>query len=123
MYRKTGLYKACLVAYGYEGCNDTICKMVPASVVPIIDVPTGFTPNGDGVNDILYVRGAAIESLNFRIYNRWGQLVFHTTSAEIGWDGKFNGKLQPMESYAYVLSATFIDGTTEEKKGNITLLQ
>lgn len=122
MYRKTGLYKACLIAYGYEGCNDTLCKMVPANIVPRIDVPTGFTPNGDGINDVLYVKGAAIESLNFRIYNRWGQLVFQTNSAEVGWDGKFHGQLQPMESYAYVLSATFIDGTTEEKKGNITLL-
>lgn len=123
LFRKTGTYKTCLVAKGFGNCDDTLCKNVEALIVPLLDVPTAFTPNGDGVNDIIYVRGAAIETLDFKIYNRWGQVVFETKTQEVGWDGKFNGQPQPMESYGYVLKATFIDGTTEEKKGNITLLE
>lgn len=123
LYKKTGTFRTCLVAVGFENCNDTICKDVSALVVPRIDVPTAFTPNNDQVNDILYVRGAAVESMDFRIYNRWGQEVFRSNSMEVGWDGTFNGKPQPMESYAYVLNATFINGESETKRGNITLLE
>jgi gliding motility-associated-like protein len=123
LYRKTGTFKTCLVAEGYENCNDTICKNIDALVVPRIDVPTAFTPNGDHLNDILYVRGAAIDYMDFSIYNRWGQLVFHTNTMEAGWDGTFNGIKQPMETYAYVLNATYINGETESKRGNITLLE
>ncbi|MES2479634.1 MAG: PKD domain-containing protein [Bacteroidota bacterium] len=123
LYKRTGTFKTCLIAEGFENCNDTICKDISALIVPRIDVPTAFTPNGDGINDILYVRGAAIQMMDFSIYNRWGQLVFRTSSTEQGWDGTFNGKPQPMESYAYVLNATFINGETESKRGNITLLE
>jgi gliding motility-associated-like protein len=123
LYKKTGTFKTCLVAEGYENCNDTICKDISALIVPRIDVPTAFTPNKDGLNDILFVKGAAVERIDFSIYNRWGQLVFHTNTMEQGWDGTFNGKPQPMESYAYVLNAVFINGDTESKRGNITILE
>ncbi|MCC6185730.1 MAG: gliding motility-associated C-terminal domain-containing protein, partial [Chitinophagaceae bacterium] len=79
--------------------------------------------NKDGINDVLYVKGAAVASVEFYIYNRWGQLVFSTTTMEVGWDGSFNGKPQPMETYAYVLKAVFINGETENKRGNITILE
>jgi len=89
----------------------------------LIGLPTAFSPNGDGENDILYVRGAAIKTLDLRIYNRWGQLIFETTSQAIGWDGTFNGEPQPIEAYGYVLTVSFIDGTSKTLKGNITLLR
>ena len=123
LYKKTGTFKTCLVAEGFEKCNDTICKDVSALIVPRIDVPTAFTPNKDGINDMLFVKGAAVQYMDFSIYNRWGQLVFYTNTMETGWDGTFNGKPQPMESYAYVLNATYINGETESKRGNITLLE
>lgn len=122
-YNKTGNYKVCLTAHNDSKCPAVACKTVSAEVVPLLGVPTGFSPNGDGQNDILYVRGAAIKNLDLKIYNRWGQLVFQTNSQEIGWDGTFNGQPQPIEAYGYVLNATFIDGTTRMLKGNITLLR
>jgi len=72
---------------------------------------------------LLYVRGAAIKTLDLKIFNRWGQLIFETTSQQKGWDGTYNGQPQPIEAYAYVLDVTFIDGTTRLLKGNITLLR
>lgn len=122
-YNKTGMYKVCLTAYNIDGCPAVVCKTAPAEVEPLIGLPTAFSPNGDGENDVLYVRGAAIKTLNLKIFNRWGQLVFETNTQTKGWDGTFNGQPQPVEAYAYVLNATFIDGTSKVLKGNITLLR
>jgi gliding motility-associated-like protein len=122
-YKKTGEYKVCLIASNKESCSDTICKIVASDVLPLADLPNGFSPNGDGVNDILYVRGAAIESVDLKIFNRWGELIFQTKDVKVGWDGKYKGKPQEMEAYAFVLNVVFIDGTTLYKKGNVTLLR
>lgn len=122
-YRRTGSYRVCLQALNKVGCSDTICKYVDADVYPLADLPKAFSPNGDGENDILYVRGAGIETMDLKIYNRWGELVFESTDVSIGWDGKYKGKEGPVEAYGYVLSVTFVDGTTFTKKGNVTLLR
>lgn len=122
-FKRTGNYTVCLGVANLEGCTDTMCKLVPADVLPLADVPTAFSPNGDGSNDILYVYGYAIESMNFRIYNRWGKKIFESKDQSIGWDGTFNGKEQEMEVYAFTLHVTFIDGTTFYKKGNVTLIR
>lgn len=122
-YKRTGTYTVCLTARSIDGCLDTLCKTVEADVHPAVDVPTGFSPNGDGSNDILYVRGAAIEKLEFKLFNRWGELVFETNDQSRGWDGNYRGKKQDMDAYAWVLDVTFIDGTTMRKTGNVTLLR
>src|SRR5690606_3692430 len=123
MYRRTGTYLVCLTARSAEGCLDTICKRVDAEIIPSVGVPSAFSPNNDGQNDILYVYGAGIETLDFKLYNRWGQLVFETNSLDKGWDGVYKGKPQEMESYGYTLNATFTDGTTQSRQGNVTLLR
>ncbi|MBS1690091.1 MAG: gliding motility-associated C-terminal domain-containing protein, partial [Bacteroidetes bacterium] len=122
-YKRTGDYKVCLTAKNSSNCPSTACKMVSADVRPLADLPTAFSPNGDGKNDILFVRGAAIQTMDVKIFNRWGEKVFETTDMNKGWDGTFNGQAQPMDAYAFILNVTFIDGTTFEKKGNVTLLR
>lgn len=122
-FKRTGTYTTCLTAINEQGCADTICKKVDADVFPLADLPTAFTPNGDGSNDILYVRGAGIESIDLKIYNRWGELVFSSTDQSVGWDGTYKGKPQEMEAYAFTLSVRFVDETTYSKKGNVTLLR
>lgn len=87
-----------------------------------LGVPTAFSPNGDNNNDVLYVLGS-IKSLNFEIFNRWGQSVFKTTDPSIGWDGSFNGKKLDPGVFAYQLSCEMINGDKIEKKGNITLVR
>jgi gliding motility-associated-like protein len=122
IYNKTGTFNTCLVAINQFGCRDTTCQPVQAIVVPALDVPNAFTPNGDGINDKVFVRGFGIERMVWRIYNRWGTLVFQTSSQSNGWDGMYKGALQPKEVYNYVLSVEFSDGTKYDKKGDITLL-
>jgi gliding motility-associated-like protein len=123
LYRKSGNYTICLQANGYGTCIDRYCRPLMAEVITAVDVPNAFTPNGDGANDVLYVRGVGVEELEFKVYNRWGQLVFETTDIRQGWDGTFKGKEQEMESYGYTLMVTFIDGSKIKKQGNITLLR
>ncbi len=123
LYRKTGEFRVCLIARTLEGCADSICKTVEADVHTAIDVPTAFTPNGDGSNDIFFVRGGAVETMNVKVYNRWGEMVFESNSLEQGWDGIYKGKPQEMDAYAYVLHATFIDGSATQKQGNVTLIR
>lgn len=122
-YKRTGTYNVCLIATNMVGCSDTICKKVSADVRPLADIPSAFSPNGDGKNDILYVRGAAVDKMNLRIYNRWGQLVFESNDLKDGWDGTYKGKPQEVEAYAFILNVTFVDETTLYKRGNVTLLR
>lgn len=122
-YNKTGTYDVCLYATNQYGCEDTICQQVAAIVIPLFDVPNAFSPNQDGMNDVLLVRGFGISRLNFKIFNRWGQLVFESNDPSIGWDGRFKGAVQPMDAYAYSIYIEFSDGTKANKNGSVTLLR
>jgi gliding motility-associated-like protein len=122
-YNQTGTYNACLIAINEFNCPDTVCAPIQTIVNPLLDVVTAFTPNGDGVNDRARVIGYGVDKLTFRIYNRWGQIVFETTDPRIGWDGMFKGKAQPMDAYGYTLEAEFVDGQRLKKSGNITLVR
>lgn len=89
----------------------------------VIFVPNIFSPNGDGANDILFVRGKGVAELKFFIYDRWGEKVFETTRLDVGWDGTFRGKVMNKAVFVYYLEATFIDGSEVTQKGDITLIK
>ncbi|MBN3034207.1 MAG: gliding motility-associated C-terminal domain-containing protein [Bacteroidales bacterium] len=86
-------------------------------------VPTAFTPNGDGVNDILYVRGNGLVDITFLLFDRYGKLVFQTTDLDQGWDGYTDSGKQENEVYTYYLKAVCADGGLIETEGNITVLR
>ena len=88
-----------------------------------IFVPRAFTPNGDGQNDVLYVRSNVIDEMHFIIYSRWGQEVFDTRNIEEGWDGTFRGNVLPPDVYGYIVRAICIDGSEITLQGNVTLLR
>ena len=90
---------------------------------PFIFVPNAFSPNGDGENDILYVRSAVTTDILFRVFDRWGEMVWESTSLHIGWDGKFKDKKLAPDVFDYYLEATCINGESSIIKGNITLLK
>lgn len=122
-YEATGTYEACLYASTDMGCTDSLCTAIQALTKPLVDVPKAFTPNGDNINDVIKVRGFGISKMDWKIYNRWGQLIFVSTSPAIGWNGYYNGVLQPQEVYTYVLNIIFTDNKRYQKKGDITLLR
>lgn len=123
-YRLDGTYIVCLSASNNFGCEDSICKSLKILFEGIVDVANAFSPNGDGENDVLFVKGFGITELEFKIYNRWGELVFESNNINIGWDGSFKGRAQEAEVYVYTLKAKFENGVeTSLRKGNITLLR
>jgi gliding motility-associated-like protein len=123
LYEKDGVYKACLTASNFGPCPDSLCTSITVQIVPIIDVPNAFSPNGDGINDVLYVKGQGMASIDFKIFNRWGQLIFESRDMNIGWDGTYDSKPQEMEVYVWTLDGITLDGTPVSKKGNVTLLR
>ncbi len=122
-YFKTGTYEVCLIASTRFGCQDTVCQTVSAIVNPLFDVPTAFSPNGDGINDKWEIKGFGVVKYDMKVFNRWGQLMFQSNDQKLGWDGRFNGTIQPMDAYAFVLNIEFSDGNRVQKTGNVTLLR
>lgn len=122
-FAATGTYTTCLIAFDVNGCADTICRDVSVIVNPLLDVVTAFTPNGDGVNDFAIAKAFGVVRFKFRIFNRWGQMVFETADPRVGWDGRFKGQPQPMDAYAYTLEAELLGGELIKKGGHITLIR
>ena len=107
-----------------SGCTDVDTVVVYVDIAcGDIFLPNAFSPNNDGQNDVYYVRGNCIASLQFEIYNRWGELVFSTDRTSQGWDGTWRG--QPCETavFTYFIRATLLDGTDYEDEGNISLIK
>ena len=123
LYNDSGLYNICLIAVNEHNCIDTACKSIKMDVDKVVGVPSAFTPNGDGENDVLYIRGFRLGKVKLRVYNRWGQVIFETDNKAKGWDGTYKGHPQPAEVYAYTLEATFTDGTAKQINGSISLLR
>jgi gliding motility-associated-like protein len=105
-----------------EGCSiiDTVNIDVGCSN---LFVPDAFSPNNDGQNDILYVRGDCIKTMDFIIYDRWGNKVFESNSISQGWDGTYKGQPMNTGTYSYYLTVQTFNGNNITKKGNIALIR
>lgn len=121
IYLTGGYYDVCLYITDINGCTDTVCKQEIVSLPPV--VPSGFTPNGDGENDVYYVYGGPFKTLEFKIYNNWGELIFVSDKQADGWDGKRKGIDQPIGVYVYVVDAVTDDGEEYHLSGDVTLLR
>lgn len=106
-------------------CSDSTIQKLKVLNNCFIAVPSAFTPNNDGINDYLYPNNAIkAENLDFKIFNRWGQLVFHTKDWTRKWDGKVNGIEQTSGVFVWMLEYTHRD--TKQKvfqKGTTTLIR
>lgn len=104
------------------------CITVDTLLVRIYDnriyVPNVFSPNGDGINDKLFINLAGVKQLHyFRVFNRYGKIVFETIDATTGWDGRFNNTLMPMDTYVWMVEVIDSLGRATIKTGNVTLLR
>jgi len=87
-------------------------------------VPSAFTPDGDGKNDVFRIANLTFQKVTeFRIFNRWGMEMFSTTDGKKGWDGTRNGTPQPVGVYHYLIRIVYPDGATDTFKGNLTLIR
>ncbi len=123
---KEAYYTVKLVAYNDAlNCSDSTRKTLTVLDHCFIAVPTAFTPNNDGLNDTFWPHNALkADNLEFRVYNRWGQLVFQSRTWRDKWDGKINGVLQPTGVYVWMLSYTHRDTKKQVfQKGTVTLIR
>lgn len=114
-----------VTATGTNGCigYDTVSVKVNYSGKVFSGLPNAFTPNGDGVNDCVSLKSwAPVSNLDFRIYNRFGQLIFQTNKMKDCWDGTFRGQPQDADVYVYIIKAQSACGDINQK-GTITLIR
>jgi gliding motility-associated-like protein len=124
-YSAPGNYSVMLVTK--KGvCVDSILKVIRVDIPSKMEVPNIFTPNGDGSNDVFFLKAANLTELNCVILDRWGNKVYETSSGtgNVAWDGKnFGGKECAAGVYFYIIKAKGKDDKTFESKGNVTLIR
>ncbi len=122
----SGVFNFCVIGTNMQGCSDTSCIdiFVNDRDCGNIFIPKAFSPNDDNANDKLCIYGnECIKVMSFAIYDRWGEVVFTSTSPERCWDGTLNGKRLNSGVFAYYFNATLFDGTEVKLKGNISLVK
>jgi gliding motility-associated-like protein len=136
-YALPGTYDVLLVGEDPLGCRDSVLKgglitYTEGGTVPTgstlpgdrkVFLPTAFTPNQDGLNDVLYLRGNDIEQVDFQIFDQWGSCIFRSNSLDQGWDGSQEGIMLPSDTYLCVAHLQFSDGSRFTFHGQTTLLR
>jgi len=122
-YPVAGSYDVMLIVGNGLGCTDTIIKKVVAGANNPAFVPTTFTPNGDGKNDIFRVRGEQFHLKEMRIYDQWGTLIYSTDASNPQWDGSVNGKTVMNGTYVYRIVVVDDNNTSKEMTGPVTVIK
>jgi len=123
-YEQVGTYDVQLITESAAGCLDTITKLnyIKVALETALFIPTAFTPNDDGINDVFLVRGPTLSSYNLQIFNQWGGLLFMSQNQADGWNGWSNGQAVSCGTYTYIIGYSQ-EGSTAYLSGHITLLR
>ncbi|PBQ34394.1 hypothetical protein CNR22_22320 [Sphingobacteriaceae bacterium] len=125
IYTQPGTYTVSL--YVTKGsCLDTAQLVIQVDIPSAIEIPNIFTPNGDNVNDLFFLKSSNLDKITMQVFDRWGNLVFDIQSASgnVSWDGKYeSGKEAAPGVYFYIIKANGKDGSKYDKKGTITLVR
>lgn len=109
---------------GSNGCRSFDTVRVGINYRDNLLIPTAFSPNGDGKNDVFRVSNMTFQRyVEFRVFNRWGQEVYNGTDGRKGWDGMWKGVPQEIGNYQYLIRVSYPDGYTETYKGDVTLVR
>ena len=121
VYQQIGSYNVCLTVSSIFNCIADTCKMV--DVTEGIQIPNVFTPNGDGYNDYFNIEASGMTQFHLQVFNRWGVLLFESSSAYVKWDGKtISGDDASDGTYYYILNAKS-DKQDYSRHGTVTLLR
>lgn len=114
----------CIDIYGCEAMTEFTLEVIqPRCDESDVYLPNAFSPNGDNVNDILFVRSKFIDQMDLQIVNRWGEEVFRSFDQRDGWDGTYKGEALAPDAYAYCLKVTCINGTEYVTGGNVSIIK
>lgn len=122
---KPGIYSVAVAGYCIDAAD--VIKLEPGICMPLVYVPNAFTPDGDGRNDtFLPSLFSSVDKWEFRVFNRWGELIFESKDPQAGWDGTRNGKDAPQGVYVWDLryEGLWTSGAAQEHlRGHVTLLR
>jgi gliding motility-associated-like protein len=121
IYGDSGSYNVKLVMQDTSGCVDTVLNVVWVNPDLRVLIPSAFTPNGDGLNDVWEIQGQGMEELSFIIFDRWGGKVFDNGNTVN--NNKWEGKEMPQGVYSYKIEAKSFSGKLYNKYGSITLIR
>jgi len=125
IYNAVGIYTVTLIAYGGNGCNDTVSSVLIVTDTAGIIMPNVFTPNGDGINDYFIPDAHGLKTLDCTVYDRWGiKMADLDLSTQQYWDGHTTSGLACSDGiYFYTLKATDVNGKSYSLKGFIQLIR
>ena len=108
-----------------NGCSSVDSVIINVDIIcKDVYIATAFSPNGDGMNDVLHVKSnCVISQFSFKIFDRWGEKVFESTDPAYGWDGTFRNKIMDTDVFMYTVDGFLSSGTEVKKKGNVTLMR
>ncbi len=121
-------YLVQLITISFKGCRDTAYKEIEILGDYTLFIPNAFSPNGDGVNDFFFPQGIGFRDLQkfeFYIYDRWGDMIFHSEDVNLPWDGKANNgrKMAQQDVFVWLIIATDFRGDKHKYLGHVTLLR
>ena len=112
-----------VVAYAVDGSVvESVSNQVAITKQPNLFHPNTFTPNSDGLNDTFKVISQYTETVEFMVFNRWGEMLFHTTDLNVAWDGTYKGNAVPEGTYTFRAFLTDMAGVKYERSGNVVVL-
>lgn len=122
-YEEPGRYTMAMIVYNDAGCSDTVVKYVDIGVEFAFYVPNAFTPNVDGRNDVFQPVGRGLRNYSMMIFDRWGELIFHTTELQFGWNGEYRGQPCKQDIYNWIISFTSSEGEGRKLSGRVMLIR
>jgi gliding motility-associated-like protein len=106
-----------------NGCQASAKTTLNVDTDHPLYIPNAFSPNGDDKNDLFYIYGSGIKSIDLKIFDRWGEEVFATQDPAQGWNGYYKGSLMTPGIFVYVAKVIYVDDAERDAKGSITLLR
>ncbi|MEM6807348.1 MAG: PKD domain-containing protein, partial [Bacteroidota bacterium] len=123
-YKNAGKYLVTLDYLTENGCEGQFFQEIEVKEIIVVSIPSAFSPNGDGVNDFFYIGSNLITEVDFKVYNRWGELVYQSQNPDFKWDGfGQSGKRLTEGVYVYLFDGVDIQGRPIEKTGTISLFK
>lgn len=126
IYSEAGTYAVALVVTSEYGCKDTIVKSIFVGEDYELFVPSAFTPNGDGLNDVFQPKGYGITKYELQIFDRWGEKIYATNDFTQGWNGNYQKRGDNIVEegvYAWRITLTNVFGKSNELTGNVTVMK
>ncbi|MEZ4828437.1 MAG: PKD domain-containing protein [Bacteroidia bacterium] len=123
-YQFPGKYEVSVVLTDINGCEITLVDVVEVKKIVNVSVPSAFSPNGDGINDLFRVGHYNLSQFSIQIFNRWGQMVFESDNPDFEWDGNsLSGQRVQEGVYVYSLKATDFDGNSITENRTVTVIK